>query len=67
MRTKHLDLDDIGFIGTGRAMTEEESKLASAHIQAYMAEHGKPKAKRAGAKRSSKRTPAKRKSKSRVA
>lgn len=67
MRTKHLDLDDIGFIGTGRAMTEEESKQASAHIQAYMAKHGKQKAKRTAAKRGGKRAPTKRKSKNRVA
>lgn len=40
MRTKSIDLDDIGFIGDGRSMTNEESALVSAHIQAYKAEHG---------------------------
>jgi len=30
---KKVDLDDIGFIGTGRAVSEEESLLMSAHVQ----------------------------------
>jgi hypothetical protein len=32
---KKVDLDDIGFIGTGRPMSEIESLLISAHIQAH--------------------------------
>ena len=32
MRTKDLELDDIGFIGIGRPMTEEETRVASAHL-----------------------------------
>ena len=66
MRTKDLELDDIGFIGIGRPITEEESKLASAHIQAYMAKHGYTKAKRAPAKKTAKRSPAKRKAKAKT-
>lgn len=31
---KKVDLDDIGFIGTGRAITKEETMLISARIQA---------------------------------
>lgn len=45
MRTKHLELDDIGFIGDGRPMTEEETRMASAHIQAYKAKHKASKRK----------------------
>jgi len=45
MRTTDLELDDIGFIGIGRPMTEEETRLASAHIQAYMAKHPAPERK----------------------
>ncbi len=45
MRTKDIDLDDIGIIGIGRPMTEEETRLASEHIQAYMAKHPAPKRK----------------------
>lgn len=47
--TKSLDLDDIGYIGIGRSLTEEESKLASEHIQAYKAMH--PSSKRKSIKR----------------
>lgn len=32
-KKKNIDLDAIGFIGTGRAMSEAESLLVSAHIQ----------------------------------
>ncbi len=45
MRPKDIDLDDIGIIGIGRPMTEEETRLASEHIQAYMAKHPAPKRK----------------------
>lgn len=45
MRTKHPELDDIGSIGDGSSFTEEESKLVSAHIQAYKAKHPAPKRK----------------------
>lgn len=45
MRTKHPDLDDIGHIGDGRSLTDEESQLVSAHIQAYKAKHTAPKRK----------------------
>ncbi len=53
-----MELDDIGFIGDGRPITDEESKLASAHIQAYMARHdaAKRKPKSAVAKRTRKET-----------
>ena len=37
-KKKQADLDDIGFIGTGRAMSEAESLLVSAHIQAAKAQ-----------------------------
>jgi len=47
MKTKEIELDDIGFIGIGRPITEEESRIASAHIQAYMAKHPAPKRKTA--------------------
>lgn len=39
---KKADLDDIGFIGTGRAITEEETMLISAHIQANKAKMAMP-------------------------
>jgi triosephosphate isomerase len=45
MRTKHPELDDIGSIGDGSSFSEEESKLVSAHIQAYKAKHPAPKRK----------------------
>lgn len=45
MRTKNIDLDDIGFIGDGRPITEEETRLASEHIQTYKAKHPSPKHK----------------------
>jgi|GEM_PF-2587680 hypothetical protein len=45
MRSKNIDLDDIGYIGIGRSMTEEETRLASEHIQAYKAKHPSPKHK----------------------
>ncbi len=45
MRTKNIDLDDIGYIGIGRPITEEETRLASEHIQAYKAKHPSPKRK----------------------
>lgn len=50
---KKLDLDDIGFMGTGRAMTEAESLLVSAHIQLSKTERGaiKKRAKRSPSKR----------------
>lgn len=44
-RPKHLDLDAIGFIGIGRSMTEEETRLASEQIQTYKAKHPSPKRK----------------------
>jgi hypothetical protein len=56
---KQLELDDIGFIGTGRAMTEAESLLVSAHIQ-------RSKAKRGAIKYRTKRSPSKRTVRSRV-
>lgn len=40
---KNVDLDDIGFIGTGRSMTKEESMLISVHIQAMKAKRTSPK------------------------
>ena len=45
MRIKHPELDDIGSIGDGSSFSEEESKLVSAHIQAYKAKHPAPKRK----------------------
>lgn len=50
---KQPDLDDIGFIGTVRAMSEAESLLVSAHIQAANAKRaaGTKKVKRAPSKR----------------
>lgn len=45
MRTKHPDLDDIGSIGDGRSLSEEESKVVSAHIQAHKATHPATKRK----------------------
>ena len=35
---RKVDLDDIGFVGTGRVITEEESMLMSARVQANKAE-----------------------------
>jgi len=35
---KKVDLDDIGFIGTGRVVSEEESMLMLARVQANKAE-----------------------------
>lgn len=49
MKTQNISLDDIGFIGIGRPMTEEETRLASAHIQEDLAKHPAPKRK--GSKR----------------
>jgi len=37
-KKKNVDLDDIGFVGTGRVITEEESMLMSARVQANKAE-----------------------------
>lgn len=45
MKSKNIDLDDIGLIGDGHPMTEEETRLASEHIQAYKAKHPSPKHK----------------------
>lgn len=45
MRTKDIDLDDIGYIAIGRPITEQETRLASEHIQAYNAKHPTPKRK----------------------
>lgn len=45
MKSKNIDLDDIGYIGIGRPMTEQETRLASEHIQAYNAKHPTPKRK----------------------
>lgn len=45
MKTRRPDLDDIGFIGDGRPMTEDETRMASAHIQAYKAKHKASKRK----------------------
>jgi hypothetical protein len=39
---KKMELDDIGFIGTGRVITEEETMLISAHIQANKAKMAMP-------------------------
>ena len=44
---KNVDLDDIGFIGTGRAVSEEVSMLISAHIQARKGKSARPKKKTA--------------------
>ena len=41
-KKKKVDLDDIGFIGTGRAITEEETMLISAHILAKKAKVALP-------------------------
>ena len=38
----NVDLDDIGFVGTGRVISEEESMLFSAHIQAKKAKVALP-------------------------
>ncbi len=56
---KQLELYDIGFIGTRRAMTEAESLLISEHIQ-------RSKAKRGAIKQRTKRSPSKRTVRSRV-
>lgn len=45
MRTKNIDLEDIGFIGMGRPMTEEETRLVSASIKAFMATYKGPRYK----------------------
>lgn len=66
MKTKHVDFDDIGFIGDGRSLTEEESKLASAHIHAYMVKHGLRNAKPTAARKATKRAPVKRRTKIRA-
>ncbi|QQR85893.1 MAG: hypothetical protein IPJ76_14980 [Flavobacteriales bacterium] len=52
-KKKTIDLDDIGFIGTGRAMSEAESLLVSAYIQAAPAKRvaGMRKVKLSRAKR----------------
>lgn len=39
---RNVDLDDIGFIGTGREITEEETMLISAHILAKKAKSSVP-------------------------
>lgn len=55
-KKKNVDLDDIGFIGTGRPMSDMESLLTSAHIQAQKAKRtaAKPVVRRAPAKRNAK-------------
>ncbi len=58
MRTSKFDLDDIGFIGGGPAPSEDEFRAISAFIKARKAKLAATR--KAVAKRTVKRVPAKR-------